>query len=513
MRFLFVIIQNMFNFHFSKNEKEESALDANESQGKTPELTGERAMSDAGVIAGDLGAKIIEEKLSKESASAKIEPIKVPYNSALKEAQIKHDESLKAFKSAESSNKKYVEPNDSIAQTSTVKEQIATDVNGIGHSGVTTTHTGSHKPHVVTMLSAIEAKAGEKEKQKWLKKLKKEEQELKQQEKSTDPNSPEALLDKQMQSELSAMQNLERSKAPVKTHRPLSIRTFKSDLQGLMQEEKLSLTKIVAIESDRRKYSAEAKKIKKDKQYSFFALAILSFAFLVTASLLAYAWLLQRQSSSAPSAIDSLATQQESLVNPLIFIEDKIRIDISDKPRIYVLRVLQAARDSKKINATLGNVIEFELVKKYQNSFYKISSKELLSILNPNANELFKESLRSNYMLGVHIDNKGRQPFVIFDINSYQFVFAEMLKWEKSMEYDAGIFLSPNYKTAYASSFENQEVFKDATLKNYSVRVLYDKDGKVKLLYGFLGQDTLIITSSPKTFLEIAARVAVEKGQ
>ncbi len=506
----------MLGFNFSKNKKEELALNTNEPQAKTPELTGERAMSDAGVIAGDLGAKIVEEKLRKENIASKTDPIKVPYNSALKEAQLKHDESLKAFKSENLGNKENATLNTAEAQANSdqkTQEKLTPDKNGGNDGNSKAPSEAPSKAHVVTMLSAIEKKAGEKEKQKWLKKLEKEKQALKQNSNTTDPNSPEALLDKQMQSALSSVQGPELSKAPVKTHRPLSIRTFKSDLQGLMQEEKLSLTKIVAIESDRRKYSAKAKKVKKDKQYSFFAVAILSLAFIVTTLLLGYAWFLQKQDTEAQSAIDSLVAQQESLINPLIFIEDKIRIDISDKPRVYVLRVLQAARDSAKINSTLGNVIEFELVKKYQNSFYKISSKELLSILNPKATELFKESLRSNYMIGVHVDGKGRQPFVIFDINSYQFVFAEMLKWEKSIEYDSGIFLSPSYKTAYASSFENQEEFKDATLKNYSVRVLYDKKGKVKLLYGFLGQDTLIITSSPKTFLEIAARVAIEKGQ
>ncbi len=382
------------------------------------------------------------------------------------------------------------------------------------------------RAQVNTIFSAIAESAGEKEKARWEKRLAQERKKIMSEKKALDPNSPEAVLSKQfkeddkafaksetVQKQIQDLANRSEPKAEVITKKVGTIRTFKSDLQSLMQKEKLSLTKIVAIESDKRRYHKEAKEIKKENKYSYIAWLILFLALMTSLSLLAYAYYLQKQDNTQGSQIDDLATAEISLADALIFIEDRIRIDVSEKSRIYILRILQAARDSTKISATLGNVIEFELLKKYKNQYQRLNSKEFLKILNPNASPVFLDAIGSKYITGVHVLDSGRQPFVIFTSNSYQYTFSEMLKWEKSIEKDAGIFLDPKFKSAYANNFEINASFKDATLKNYSVRVLYDKDAKVRLLYGFMGQDTLIITSNPRTFLELAARVAVEKGQ
>ncbi len=539
--------KNIFSGSQNKNKSVEGEGD------KIPTLSGERDADSAGIIAGNM-AEDLSTKQGSESLPFKpesdINVPKVPYSSPLQEAYRKHDESLAKYKksSLEQDDSKLSKqsPRDALGEfqdkfesLDKIKDNVkqSNSTTGFKESSLknsfknnteekndvqslqTTEESVKPKASVMTMLADIESKAGEEEKNKWQKRLEKEKKLIQNKKKIIDPNSPEAILEKQfaknesLRNVANAMSQEKSNQAEVKTYKPLSVRTFKSDLQNLMQKDKLSLTKIVAIESDRRKYNKENQKIKKEKHYSYFAFAILGIAVLLTLSLLSYAAYLQYHSENAPSAIDNLANQEVSLLNPLIFIEDKIRIDISDKPRIYILRVLQAARDSGKISTALGNVTEFELVKKYQNKYYKISSKEMLAILNPHADDIFKESLKSQYMIGVHIDDKGRQSFAIFTINSYQFVFAAMLNWEKTIEQDAGIFLDPKYRTAYASAFDSEETFKDAVLKNYSVRVLYDKNGKIKLLYGFIGQDTLIITSSAKTFLELAARIAVEKGQ
>ncbi len=386
---------------------------------------------------------------------------------------------------------------------------------------------GNKSPVSITMLSAIEQKAGKNTADKWKKKLdtKKANLNMPQPKKGT----PEFYLEKQEKQGQSkkqiknasqdsaliktAKKDILKPKGAVITKRTGTVRTFKSDLQSLMQNEKLSLTKIVAIESDKRRYTKTKLKKKTEGRYSIMASTVLLVAIVLTGSLFAYAVYLQNKSGDS-SQIDTLAdNQSSSLSNDLLFIEDKTRIDISGKTRIYIIRVLQAARDSKSINSMAGNVVEFELVKKLGNLYKKISARDFLKMVYPNAPDTFVESIKPTYMTGVHVSKNGRDPFIIFTTDSYQYAFAAMLNWEKTMVDNIGVFLASPYRNDFTGYLSDKPKFKDASLKNYSVRVLYSASGKVVLLYGFLYQDTIIITDNPKTFLELANRINIERNR
>ncbi len=300
------------------------------------------------------------------------------------------------------------------------------------------------------------------------------------------------------------------------TYKPGAIRTFKADMQNLVQKNKLSVSKMLALESDRRQH----KELKQKKRIRHFNVSVIMFALSIiffSVSLLS-GYLLFRKNvgfTLYSTGNNTLTPAATSLLNNLLFIEDRIRIDVTNKPRLYVLNILAAARDSTKIEGVPGNVIEFELVDKVsQDKYVKRDVITFVKDLYSDPPPTFTETLGKRYMSGVHITENGRKPFVILTTNSYHYGVSGMLNWEKTMEADIGIFLIPGSKISEILPVESDVTkFKDMVMQNYSLRVLLDENGNPKIVYGFLGDDTIIITNNTETFSELANRIRVTTGK
>ncbi len=355
------------------------------------------------------------------------------------------------------------------------------------------------KTEALTMLDAIKQKAGDKELEKWRKKLGTPAQTTNI---SKDPK--EKLLENIEAKDTNAEDKKEKYKYSG------TIRTFKMDVQELMSRDKLSLAKIVAIESDKRKIEQKAEKVKKEKQVISFAMILLIFAVFITFSIFAFAIYTNKKLQEVNNDVIAQNQAETSLLGGIIFVEDRLSIDITDRPNFYVLQVIQAAVYSKQIVDIIGNMTEIALFRKTQTGEYRrIKMEELLDIIYPKASSVFKEiTAGPDYMLGVHItSDRGRSAFLVFKTESYAYAVSEMLEWEKDMLKTLGPIMIPKYKYG-----QTEERFQDAVLKNYNVRVVKYPNGKIKFMYGFVGQDTVIITNNPKTFIEVAKRVKIEKG-
>lgn len=115
------------------------------------------------------------------------------------------------------------------------------------------------------------------------------------------------------------------------------------------------------------------------------------------------------------------------------------------------------------------------------------TSKEFFTALGTHIPRALLNSLDNAFMVG-GIKTTAPEPYLI--IRSYNFdeLFAGLLNWEKTMIED----LSPLFGTLSATSAS----FTDAVQNNKSTRILYDTNGKEVLLYSFISQDMVIITTS-----------------
>lgn len=110
------------------------------------------------------------------------------------------------------------------------------------------------------------------------------------------------------------------------------------------------------------------------------------------------------------------------------------------------------------------------------------------------------------------------RPFMILKVSSYERTFAGMLAWEPTMASDLATFY-PAYAdaapigTSTASSSPQvlpttaPTAFVDAVVSNYDVRILRDAAGRSLMVYGYYGQDTLIIARDEAAFTALVSRL------
>lgn len=129
------------------------------------------------------------------------------------------------------------------------------------------------------------------------------------------------------------------------------------------------------------------------------------------------------------------------------------------------------------------------------------SAQETLGVLETRMPSSFTRAIRELTFGAV-----GNEPFMVMRITSFDIAFAGMLEWEQTMSAD----LSPLYGTPVIESFDpsartdsqaRSAFFKDIIASNKNARLLFDEKGNDRLIYSFVDQHTIVITTN-RTALE-----------
>lgn len=106
----------------------------------------------------------------------------------------------------------------------------------------------------------------------------------------------------------------------------------------------------------------------------------------------------------------------------------------------------------------------------------------------------------TGYVYGLFYQSKNTAPFLLLHISDHHRGFAGTLEWEQSMASDLShILLLPRTTS--------DKKFVDKIIKNENARVLYGNDDNVLLLWSFITQDKLLITTDKNTFVRILEEV------
>ncbi len=115
------------------------------------------------------------------------------------------------------------------------------------------------------------------------------------------------------------------------------------------------------------------------------------------------------------------------------------------------------------------------------------TSKEFFDTLAMHLPRTLENALDSGFMIG-GITTTSPEPFLIIRSYNFDTLFSGLLDWEDTMPED----LAPLFGEPVATSTH----FTDAVQNNKSTRILYDTAGNEVLLYSFISQNVVIITTS-----------------
>ena len=125
-----------------------------------------------------------------------------------------------------------------------------------------------------------------------------------------------------------------------------------------------------------------------------------------------------------------------------------------------------------------------------------ITNNAIFTLINARVLIDFKQSVT-----GAVIGGYRGEPWMAFSITDLSTSFGGMLDWEKTISSDLSPWFGPTISQTRTGVLTN---FTDQVIEKIDVRVLKDSSGNEKIVYGFINQNKLLITTNSTAFLNIA---------
>lgn len=273
------------------------------------------------------------------------------------------------------------------------------------------------------------------------------------------------------------------------------VQTYADDMASVLENDTEGLVKKIIHgeeehELEKKNLSPESKKNKTFMLISFLliflALIILSFFFL-------------RKTSNTVSV--------EPQFTPIIFNDKLSNIEVLGLGKDQIAEAVL-----NKVNTTEVKTVGLEGLYLSENKQF-IGLRRFISIIKssfvPDVNPLL---VSDNFLMGVvnvkagDVRASGEGFFILLKVRSTADIFDALRAWEGKMFLDLHGFLG--IALSSDTSYLLTKGFEDGIENNKNARILYDKDGKIALMYVFADENSVIITNSENAVREIMLRLA-----
>lgn len=286
-----------------------------------------------------------------------------------------------------------------------------------------------------------------------------------------------------------------------------SLHTLKDDLQHVVQENKISYVRAIALEEEKRhRIEKRTPPRVRASKHSLFTLFIVILLFGTGALALGAVYVITNQ-----RAVQSNAALQSNI----LFAEQKVPFPIDNEAPGDVRRILASARTSNAL--TLGAILQIEPVTTVTDpisgsvSATPITFGAFLTALGTRAPAELARALGDDFFFGIHTVDENA-PVIIVPVRSYERAFAAMLEWEPYINADLDpLFTGLSAQATGPDGVPIAREFADTVMRNYDVRALKDDSGTIQLYYSFPTRNILIIAESPFSFTEVLSRLRADR--
>lgn len=276
-----------------------------------------------------------------------------------------------------------------------------------------------------------------------------------------------------------------------------TVRTFRADVEELIQKKGTTKTQIVMAEAARREERGEHRVLHKEDtshlgRIIFLLMLILAF----TLGLGAYIFI----GTNISLPFISQTSVEEKQVTT-----DTINILITDSPREQILADLSITFGKTSLPQDQTREVSFK-IKEADEKLRSATTKELLGALSLQTppDELL-QSLSDIPFYGIYSKDK-LTGYIQISSRSYPNTFSGMLLWEPNMFQDLTPVLNPWYDRRNIKDLRDR-IFKDEHLGTIDARVLRDVEGETVLAYTFVNKKILLITNSTDILLALTAKL------
>lgn len=310
-----------------------------------------------------------------------------------------------------------------------------------------------------------------------------------------------------------------------------SIHTLESDLASAVRDENYGKNIIKIVTDQNKKFTIPTivgnsvvsrrniKDIFTKKNMLIFFLTII---LLGGGGTIAYILYKAKNIQVEQNVIPAEATTTKNIVNkPLIKNSDILNPEIIQSADFSSLNRFEIVAEINKIKDLLvtkkiapGNNISINTNLNVVQFFEKIRY---------SGSESFLRSLNNEYSFGLYSTKDDKfETYLLIKVNNFDLAFKSILDWEKFIAIDLkDIFVGDNEvitmeQTSTTTSLEkkyskkNTVGFVDKILKNYDIREYIRNEDNTDIIYGFINNKYLLITSGESSFIDIKDRLLKE---
>jgi hypothetical protein len=269
------------------------------------------------------------------------------------------------------------------------------------------------------------------------------------------------------------------------------VETYADDLAGVIGDNESGMVKKI-IEEQERNDTVDKKKSPGNKQNEFFLflgifLVLLSFVVIFLTSPL------KKQITTV-----SVAPQYV----PIIFTDKTDSVEVSGLKKEEIIQTILNKKNTTDFKTGEIEGIYLILDQKV------LGFRKFLDLMKSNLDQTKIDFIGDNFLIGSTNENT-RDLFVLLKMRSVADVFDPMRAWESKMFSDLHSLFETDLN-AY-TKYLLEKNFEDGVVQNKNARILYDKDGKIVMMYVYIKDDSLIITNSENAVVETIARLATSQ--
>ncbi len=284
-----------------------------------------------------------------------------------------------------------------------------------------------------------------------------------------------------------------------------TVKTYMSDMAETVRQNEISVIKVALAEQNKHDREDLYRKVEGTTSKKFFW-AIGGIIILAGAIFGSYYLLGQKKVKDAPAQI----VREESIIS-----YDGTKEIYLNQTNSLIKSVIETEKSSQ---ASFGGNIDYVKIYQDNNGVSElVTIKTLFDNLRLTAPASLVRSLSDSYMMGIYAKSFSDTPndpnskpklFIILQSNDYEYSYAGMLEWEKTMASD----ILPLFRPEIADTYVNQTgiQWKDIIISNKDARVAVDENGKPMIYYLFIDKNKLLVTESTDVIKEVTSRLMIK---
>ncbi len=194
----------------------------------------------------------------------------------------------------------------------------------------------------------------------------------------------------------------------------------------------------------------------------------------------------------------------------IISTDEKQTLDISALESAIIQERILAITNSYSGSSRLIRIELVESLDDVGENKLAISAERFFELVAVSAPATLGRALGGEWVFGFYKNtnnassaDSANTPFIFSSVDSFDNAFDGMLRWENKMIEDLSpLFVSSEIKNSTALG----KTFEDKIIRNKDTRILKDNSGNIILLYSFVDQKNLVVTTNEQAFQEILNR-------